>query len=184
MQESNIGETGIQSIRIGGMRVVDLPMVPAAAVRFQMPLVEDGQRQNRVETILASSPKQKVLYLESRIREAEANIFRVNQLKSDSQKMISEYSASISLCEHRDKEIIKIDDDDPDKSEKIKELNKQFPPYNVKAMLQQNIQSQETIDRCDDVVGQEYTSIAELRGIMGLCQKRDVDLQNLGVRIE
>lgn len=185
MQESdNTGQLGIESMRLGGMRITDLPIAEAASVRFQMPIVEDTQRQNQIRSILVGAPKQRVDYLQSRIVEAEQNLGRINGLKSQQVQMISDYTAQISLCEHRDREIARISEDDPNKDALVKDLFKRFPPYQIPAMKQQIVQCKEAIERCDDVVAKEYDTIAEFREVMALCVKRDNDLRNLGAKME
>jgi len=97
--------------------------------------------------------------------------------------MINEYASQISLCKFRDDEITKIADDDDEREEKIKDLNKRFPPYKVPAMEQQIKQSGEAIERADGVIAQEYASIANLREVKGLCEQRDMRLRYLGAEI-
>lgn len=177
-ETSNIGETGVKSIRVGGMRIAELAFVNFAHVRHQIPLAEDTERQNRIEAVLAGAPKQRVSYLKGRIREAEENIKRINQLRGQQSQMISDYEGEIALCKYRDTEIAKTTDE-----AKIKELKKKFPPYNVEAMQTQITQCHESIERCDEVVTKEQDSIKEMQGVMTLCEKRDSDLKNLGARL-
>ena len=179
----NIGITGTDSIRIGGMKICDLPIAENALTRPQIPLAEDTERQSKINDIIAGSPTQRVSYLESRIIECQANVVRISEMKSQQQAMISEYISQISLCKFRDKEIAKIAEDDNERDKKIKDLNKQFPPYNVEAMEKQIVQSTEAIERADGVIANEYNSIAELRELLGLCQQRDNQLRSLGVTI-
>jgi len=179
----NIGETGVDSIRIGGMRISDLPIAENALARPQLPIAEDTERQNKINDILAASPKPRVTYLDSRIIECHANVVRISEMKSQQQAMISEYTSQVGLCKFRDGEIAKIAEDDPERKQKIKDLNKQFPPYNVEAMNQQIVQSLEGIERADEVIASEYKSIAELRELLGSCQARDNQLRSLGVTI-
>jgi hypothetical protein len=177
---SNIGTTGFDSIRIAGMRVQDLPMVPGAHAKFQLPLFQDSERQNKIEDVLNKFPKQSVMYLKSRITEAEENAKSINALKTQNNQKISEYTSALTLCELRDKQIAAIPDDDPDRDDKIKTIRKNLPPYQVEAMRDQLIQFAEAIQRCDEVIAQEYSSIAELREVMALCEQRDSELRNLG----
>lgn len=181
---TNIGICGPDSIRVGGMKIQDLPIAEMAAASSQLPLAEDTERQNKVNDTIVAAPKQRVSYLEGRIAECEANIIRINGMKGQQQQMISEYTAQIGLCKFRDKEIGDIADDDPERDALIRDLNKRFPPYNVSAMEQQIVQNTEAMERVDNVVAQEYTSIAELREYLVLCQARDVKLRALGVEIK
>jgi len=180
--DNNIGISGVDSIRIGDMKICDLPIAENALARQQIPLVEDTERQNKVNDIIVGSPKQRVTYLESRIVECQANVVRISEMKSQQQSIISEYTSHISLCKFRDKEIEKLVDDE-DYDTKVKELNKQFPPYSVSAMEQQIKQSVEAVERADDVIATEYNSMSELRELLVLCQQRDIQLRGLGVTI-
>ncbi len=179
----NIGVIGADSIRIGGMKICDLPIAECAMAKKQIPLSEDTDRQNKINDVIVGSPKQRVTYLESRIIECRANVVRISEMKSQQQAMISEYSSQISLCKFRDGEIAKISEDDEDRADKIKKLNKQFPPYNVEAMEKQIVQSHEAVERADDVIAAEYNSIAELSELLALCQQRDTTLRSLGAEI-
>ena len=182
-ERGNIGVTGVGSIRLGDMKIGDLPIAEGAIAKQQMPLAEDTERQNEIKNILAGYPKQSVVYLESRISEAEQNIIRINDMKSQQTAMVSEYTSQISLCKFRDDEISRIAEDDDDREAKMKDLFKRFPPYKVPAMEQQIIQSSEAIERADGVIAKEYTSIAELREIKGLCVQRDMKLRYLGAEV-
>ena len=178
---TNVGNIGPDSIRVGGMKIQDLPIAEMAQASSQIPLAEDTDRQNKINDIIAGAPKQRVSYLEGRIAECNANVIRIKGMRGQQQQMISEYTAQIGLCKFRDKEIEDISEDDPERDVLIKDLNKRFPPYNVAAMEQQIVQSTEAMERADDVVAQEYTSVAELREYLVLCQARDVKLRALGV---
>jgi len=131
---------------------------------------------------LAGYPKQSVAYLNSRITESEQNILRIGDMKTQQHAMISEYNSQISLCRFRDEEIMRIDEDDKERDTKIKELFKRFPPYQVPAMEQQIIQSAEAIERADGVIAKEYSTIAEMRELKGLCEQRDIKLRYLGAQ--
>lgn len=182
-KRGNIGVEGVESIRLGDLKICDLPIAESAIAQQQIPLAEDTERQNKINNILAGYPKQSISYIDSRLVECETNIGRVNQLKVQQSAMISEYTSQLTLCKFRDNEINKIEDDDPEKENKIKELFKQFPPYNVEAMEKQIIQSEAALQRCDEVIAVEYNSIAELRELKGLCEQRDAKLRNLGAKV-
>lgn len=176
----NIGETGLESIRIGGMQIDNLPIAEAADVKAQMPEAEKTQRENKIADIRKSHPTQRVGYLKGRINEAEDNIERMRQQKARNLDDISSYTSQISLCQHRDSAIDLIPAEDPKRAEKISTLYKQFPPYNVEKMKQQIKQFNEAIVRFDDVIAREYKDIAEMRELLGLCERRDLLLRNLG----
>lgn len=182
--EDNIGQTGIDSIRLGGVRVSELPIAEQAQAKPQIPLFIDTERRNKVAGVLARFPKQRVDYLKSKIQECQTNVTRMGLLANAESQRISEYSGLITLCEFRDKEITRILEDDPEQEAKIKDLEKRFPLYDVKAMGTQIQQSRESIERANEVVAREYNSMAEVREVLVLCERRDAELRNLGARIE
>ena len=181
-ERGNIGVKGVESIRIGDMKICDLPIAEGAIAKQQLPLAEDTERRNEIKNILAGYPKQSVVYLESRIKECEVNILRIGEMKAQQHAMISEYNSQISLCRFRDDEIARIDENDEEFDAKIKDLFKRFPPYKVPAMEQQIIQNSEAIERADEVIAKEYTSIADMRELKGLCEQRDMKLRYLGAQ--
>ncbi len=178
----NIGVRGVESIRIGDMKICDLPIAEGAIAKQQLPLAEDTERKNEIKNILAGYPKQSVIWIESRIKESEENILRIGDMKTQQHAMISEYNSQISLCKFRDDEISRIAEDDEERDAKIKDLFKRFPPYKVTAMEQQIIQNAEAIERADEVIAKEYESIAEMRELKGLCEQRDLKLRYLGAQ--
>ena len=178
METSNKGQLGIESIRLGGMKIQDLPIAELARSIPQLKIVEDAERQKKISDILDEYPNQRVAYLDSRVEECNTNIDRMAQVNAEQETLISEYTSIISLCKFRDKELEGLTD-----KEKIKELKKKFPPYNVKAMETQIEQSKEAIVKVAHVVSQEYDSIVALKEKMALCIQRDVKLRNLGVKI-
>ena len=177
----NIGETGLASIRIGGMKLDTLPIAEAAIAKQQWSEKQAEDTKNKIEAILGKYPKPSVAYLNSRITESQENIQRIRKLKSDQEKMISDYSGHISMCNYRDTELAKLD---PEKDEEaIKDLKRRYPPYNVKAMKDQIQQCKEAMFRCDLVVDAENESIAELSGTLALCKQRDSELKQFGVKV-
>lgn len=180
---NNIGISGVDSIRIGEMKICDLPIAESAIAKRQIPIAEDTERQNKVADVLKGYPTQTVEYLNGRISESGDNITKIGEMKNQQSTLISEYTAQITLCKFRDDEIAAIDDLDLDKPDKVKKLFKKFPPYKVDAMEQQIIQSKEAIERADGVIATEYNSIAEMRELKGLCEKRDTRLRYLNARV-
>lgn len=180
----SIGLVGIDSIRIGGMKIADLPIGEQARTRKQIPLSIDTERQNKINNIMAGSPTQRVSYLKSRIAECRENIDRMRQLKVANQGKIDEYNTAINMCDFREKEIAQIADDNPLRDKIIKDLMKRFPPYNVERCKLQIEQFKESIERADEVIQNENDSIAQMTGLLALCQARDDKLRALGARIE
>lgn len=183
MSKKNTGELGRKSIRLGGYTIDDLPIAEAALTRHQMTIVDEDERQAAIKHIIHRYPKQRVPYLRSRLAECNENIARIHQLRDKNVASISEYQGQISLCEHRDRELAKIGDDDPDKIEKIKQLKRDFPLYNVQKMEEQIVMFKESVDRAEEVVETERNSIQEFTAVLALCMRRDEDLRRLGVKI-
>ncbi len=187
---SNIGITGISSIRIGGMTLDTLPMAEAALTKQQWPEIEAANIKQEIENILGKYPRTTIVYLESRVKECLNNIERVRKLITDQNTMINEYSAQISLCTHRDRELKKLEEQLKadeislnDRDNKAKALKLQFPLYDVGAMKQQIEQCKEAILRSDVVIDTEFKSIFQLRDTITLCRQRDADLKPYGVRV-
>ena len=108
---SNVGEEGIASIRIGGMKIEDLPLANAHDVKMQMPLVEDTIRQNKIEDLIAKYPKQKVDYLQSRMKECQVNIEQQTSFKGEMGLKIQDYQGKISMDGYRDTQLKVLDPD-------------------------------------------------------------------------
>lgn len=179
--KDNIGVTGIDSLRLGGMSIDELPIAEAAITKQQMSSFLKSDKENKVEAIRAKYPKQTIPWIDGAIRECEANIKRIRDLISDQNKMINDYSAQIGLCQHRDKLIRKLDKEED--KELIKDLNKQFPPYNVEAMQQQIRQCRESIVLSNEVIDKEHDSITELKSLRVKCEQRDRELKAYGEKV-
>jgi len=178
MGRSNEGLTGVESIRIGGKKIDELPIAEGALTKLQMPTILADARDNKIVNIKAKYPTQSVPWINGAIREANDTIRRVRDLISRQRTMIEEYTGFISLCRHRDKALLKLDTDASE--DEIKSLKKQFPLYDVKAMRQQIQQCNEALYRSDKVIDQEHDSIAMLKELMVDCKKRDAELKALG----
>lgn len=178
MGKSNEGVTGVESIRLGGRTVDQLPIAEAALTKQQMPEVLENARENKVVNIKAKYPKQTVDWINGAVRECEATIKNVRRLIGEQRTMIDEYTGHISLCRHRDKELMKLND--VKDADAIKALKKRFPLYNVQAMRDQVQQCNEAIHRADGVIDAEHKSIAELRALLVQCEARDKELKAVG----
>lgn len=182
---TNIGQYGIESTRLAGRTIDELPIREAHLAKEQFKLAQDADKENKVANILARYPNQTIEYLESRAKECNENIVRVEQTQHKEEQLISEYTGLISLCGHRAKEVERIENDpslnEEQRKVQKKELFKQVPPYNIQAMETQIAQSKESIARCQNVILEEYKSIGELKEVLGLCKARDIELQAIGV---
>ena len=173
---SNKGVYGPDSLRLNGKKVDELPIAEARQVIDQLPMVNAMDRMNQIEDIKAKYPKQEVAWIDGAYRECNGNMHAVRDLAARTQQQIDEYMGHIALCKHRDKLIGQANGD----KIKLKEINAQFPPYNVKAMKQQIAQFRQTINRCNDVVDQEQTTMEELKTLRSKCVERDEKLKSLG----
>jgi len=178
---SNLGLTGIDSIRLNGMKLDALPIAESAIAKQQWSEVQAMDIKNKINSILGRYPKPSVAYIDGRIIECQDNIKRIKKFKSDQDTMINEYSMHIRMCVHRDTEISKLDQ--VDDMDEIKRLKLQYPPYDIIAMEQQIIQCREAMIRCDDVVDEENNSINTLYGVLSLCKQRDEELKQFGVKV-
>lgn len=176
---SNVDQTGVDSIRLRGMKVDELPIAESAITKQQMPMVYANDRENKIANIIAKYPKQTVDWVKGAIRECQDNIGRIRNLVTEQRKMINDYSGHISLCEHRDREISKLDLDKD--AEEIKSLKLRYPPYNVGAMEQQITQCNEAIERSDRVIDEEHNSVSKLRELIQQCMLRDAELKPFGL---
>jgi chromosome segregation ATPase len=188
---SNIGTKGVESIRIRGQKIDDLPLGQGNQAKEQLPMAIEQERLNAIEEINATYPTHRIDYLVSRINECNQNKERMNHTVDQQNTMINEYKGQIAMCKHRDNELAKeqanldiklITQEQFD--EKRKALFKQYPPYNVEAMEQQIVQCNEAIDRCRDVSRQEDHSIAQFTEVWVLCKERDKKLAEHGAKAE
>jgi len=188
---SNRGQTGIESIRLGGMSIDELPIREAALTKEQLPAVHETIKRNELGNIIAKYPKQTVDWVNGAIRECHATIKNVRALMERQQTMIDEYTVHITLCDYRDSEIEKIEVKkkeygwivDSDYGENvISELRLKFPPYQVPAMKNQIVQCKEAIQRSNDVIDKEHASIAELSALLVKCKQRDEELKPFGIK--
>ena len=177
-KDSNKGTTGLESIRLNGMKIDNLPIAEGAHTKAQWADIQEADKQNTITNIRAKYPTQTVAWVTGAIREAEDTINRVRNLSAGQQQMINEYTGFISICEFRDQELAKTDD-----PEKIKELKAKFPMYNVKAMKTQIKQCKEAIERSAKVIDGEHKSISELRELKNTCEKRNAELKPYGVTV-
>lgn len=181
---SNEGILGIESIRLGGMTLDNLPIAEGALTKAQMPDIIAADKKNTIDNIIAKYPKQTVAWVRGAIRDCEVTIKNVRGLKVGQNTMINEYSTHIGLCVHRDREVAKLNAENPADLVEIKKLKLQFPPYNVKAMKQQIEQCKEAIERSDIVIDKEHSDIATFKELLTTCMQRDKELAEFGVSVD
>lgn len=176
---SNIGQTGVESIRIAGMKVEDLPIAEAARVQPQIAIAEETERRNKAEAVIKRYPTQRVDYLEGRIRECKTSMDGMHKLMLAEQQRIQEYQGHIEMCKHRDRMIDKLD---PVRdADEITQLKRQFP-YVIDRLEAQIEISNGSIERFQSVVRRETSDIEELNQTLSLCRQRDKELEALGMR--
>lgn len=179
MKDNNIGQTGLDSIRINNMKIDNLPLGQGNAAREGLSAFLKTDKETKKNNILAKFPKHKADFLESQVKECKNNIKKIKEFKSSLKDKITEYRQLISDCDFREKEIEKYNKDNPEEAKKIKELRLQYPPYDVDALSQQIDQFHEAVDRCDEVIEQEYESINEIHQILVLVKQREMELRNI-----
>ena len=182
---------GVDSIRLRGQAIEDLPLGQGNQAKEQLPAVIEQERLSAIETVNANYPTHRIDYLVSRINECNENKQRMDRTIAEQHAMISDYKGHIAMCKHRDVEIAKLRKahGSPGQTTEvveagIKALKKQFPPYDVAAMEQQVVQCHEGIERCNKVKDAEDKSIAEFSEVVALCKQRDKELHLLGAKAE
>jgi hypothetical protein len=171
-------DVGISSIRIAGKSADELPLVAGTHFKMGLPAAIKSDTDNKIGQLRAIYPKLSVQYIDSRVKECYENIDRVSKLRVDQNEMINEYTGHITLCKYRDTQIAGLDP--VADASTIKQLKRDFPPYNVEAMETQIGQCKEAIKNASTVIQQEHDSIAEFQGAKTLCVKRDKELAELG----
>jgi hypothetical protein len=173
-----VGETGEVSIRLGGLRIEDLPWWIQERLKPQLEMARNQELKQKALDILAKYPDQRADYLKARIDEAKKNSKLIAQQADKERTTIQEYTALIAQCEIRDEELAKTSDPDEQKA-----IKKRFPPWNVEAMHRQIFQCEQSIERCEAVIKQEQAAIEKLFEVRALCQQRDADLRAIGIHL-
>ena len=166
--DSNIGQVGVKSIRLKGKKIDNLPLGQGNQAKEQLPMAIENERLSKIEGINKKYPTQRIDYLSSRIVECKENIDRINGTIDEQNTIISDYKGHISMCKHRNSEVMKLSKKlssgkitDEEFNKKRNKLKKKFPPYNIEALEMQIVQCGEAIVRCKDVIEQENDSITE-----------------------
>jgi len=177
MRDSNKGKEGLDSLRINGSKLDNLPLGQGEKAKEGLVDFLKTDKETKVNNINAKYPKVSEEYIRGTLKELNTNIKRVKNMKKDLQGNISEYRALITEGRFRDVQIEQLNKDNPEDAEKIKQLLKQYPPYNIQALEEQIEQFEQSIERCDSVIEQEYKSIAEFTKNLALVQQRDRELK-------
>lgn len=177
MRDKNIGKEGLDSLRINGSKLDNLPLGQGEKAKLGLVDFLKTDKETKENNIRAKYPKASVEYIEGVLKELKHNIERVKDMKSGMKNKIAEYRMLITQGQIRDSQIKLFDKENPEHNQKIKELMKQFPPYNIQALEDQISQFELSIDRCNDVIESEYASIAEFTKNLALVQQRDLELK-------
>lgn len=179
MRDSNKGKEGLDSLRINGSKLDNLPLGQGEQARLGLADFLKTDKETKENNIRAKYPKASEEYIKATIKELRANIKRVREMKSGLKSKIAEYNTLITQGKIRDAQIELLNKDNPEDAKKIRELLKQFPPYNIQALEDQISQFEESIKRCDAVIDQEHDSIAEFNKNLALVQQRDRELRSI-----
>lgn len=177
MKDKNVGQEGLNSIRINGSKIENLPLGQGESAKNGLAAFIKTDKETKENNIKAKYPKVSESYIRATLQELNDNIQRVKDLRSGMKKKITEYRILITQSQIRDSQIKFFDKENPEHNKKIKELMKQFPPYNVQALEDQITQFEESIERCNGVIEQEFESIAEFTKNLALVQQRDCELK-------
>lgn len=179
-QTPNIGEVGVKSIRLGGMKVDDLPIAEAHFAKEQLPLSEEDIRQNEIAAVRARYPTQPVEAINGRIREARGMAVTFRQRRDEIHKQRQVYVALLQDVKKRDVKIAKLDPKDDKYPDRVKLLNDQYGPWQEDGLRIQLGQFDDSIDRFAEMIEREQKSIDELSELIGECRARDKELARLG----
>lgn len=179
MKDNNKGKEGLDSLRINGSKIDNLPLGQGEKAKEGLVDFLKTDKETKENNIRAKYPKVSEEYIHATIKELNSNIQRVKGLKKDLSAKISEYRMLVTQGQVRDAQIEQLNEDNPEDAKKIKELLKQYPPYNIEALETQIVQFETSIERCDSVIEQEYESIAEFTKNLALVQQRDRELRTI-----
>lgn len=176
-RNSNIGETGVSSIRIKGQRIEDLPLGLGNKAKDQLVDAIETERLNAIAEVNAKYPHQRVDYLSARINECEMNKNRMKGFIADTQGRISEYQQLIMNCNVRDRLLKSADD-----PEERKAIYREWGRWDKDELGNQIEQFRKAIEDCENVIKQEDEAIREHTEVIGLCRQRDKELAKLGAK--
>lgn len=190
MQDDNIGEVGVESIRINGQKIANLPFGQSQRTAEQIPLALAHEKQQKIADVLARYPRLNRDYVDARIRECRAAIDDFKRVKQETQTKIADFTM---LAQQQGGESFTDIEDElyaigarsdisvEEKKVLIKERRQNVCEYDRNALYKQITQFQENIERLDDAIQSENDSITELRVMLGKLDLRDAELKSLGV---
>jgi hypothetical protein len=172
---SNIGETGVKSIRLKGKRIEELPLGTNNEAKEQLVDAIETERLNAIAEVCAKYPTQRIDYLTARINECEANKNNMRKMITDTYGRIQEYQGLVMQCEVRDKMLAEL----PCAICKQVELEHRGDERHVYEK-----QDEEALQRFEDVIKAEDESIKEHMQVITLCKQRDIELAALGAKVD
>lgn len=184
-KSSNIGETGVASIRLKGQRIEDLPLGTGNQAKEQLVDAIETERLNAIAEVKAQYPHQRVDYLSARINECEQNKARMRKMMAETQARIQEYQGLMMKCGVRDQLLADLEDlgeritGDEYKDRRRKILN-EWGRWQESALAEQIELDKQALERFENVIAQEDASIKEHSEVISLCRERDKKLAKLG----
>ena len=177
MKDSNKGQQGLDSIRINGKKIDNLPLGQGELAKSGLADFIETDRETKENNIRAKYPNVTEEYIVATLRGLNANIKKVKSLKKDLKAKVEEYALLITQSEIREAKIEYLNSENPEDAQKIKDLLKKYPPYNIPALKSQVSQFEDSIERCNTVIEQEFESIAEFTKNLALIQQRDREIR-------
>lgn len=178
-KDSNIGQKGIESIRIDSNYISNLPLGQGNEAKSGLAEFIKTDKETQRNNIAAKFPKHKIEFLKAQLKECRGNIKKIKGYKQKLKDDIAEYRQLIKDCAFREAELAKYNSENPEDAPKMKELRLKYPPYNVEALQQQILQFEEGIERCDEVIESDFHSISEIEKVLTLVEHRDKELRNV-----
>ena len=185
--KSNVGETGVASIRVKGQRIEDLPLGLGNQAKDQLADAIETERLNAIAEINAQYPHQRVDYLSARINECEENKNRMRKMIAETNARIQEYQGLMLKCGVRDQMLADLEAENltlEHERAKRKKIYSDWGRWDEASLAQQVEQDKEAIERFQDVIRQEDESIKEHSEVISLCRERDKKLAKLGAKAD
>jgi hypothetical protein len=190
MADDNIGEVGVESIRINGQKIGSLPFGQSQRTADQIPLALAHEKQQKIADVLARYPRVTHEYIDSRLLECQNAIIDFSRVKKETQTKIKDFThlaqeqsgESFTDIEDELYEIgARTDIGIEAKKALIRERRQNVSEYDRNHLYQQITQFQENIERLDAAIQAENDSITELKVLLGKLEVRDAELKALGV---
>lgn len=105
---SNTGQLGLESIRIGGVKIQELPIAESALAKSQMYLVESEAKQCAIKSVLKKYNLYDIPSLVNNIEQCDQNIKRFELAIGKERESKEECSIALALCKQRDKELLEL----------------------------------------------------------------------------